>query len=337
LRFETLAQILSQSGIHAGTHVLIVESLVGMLVGAAAYRMRGQGRILAMYGSQQPHMDIVRNYNLATEYINIIEVFVVTIRSEVACMSKPNKWHKMLFSCWLQTVPAFELGPAAKDICRNGFADIEQFPYEFTKKSDKTVSPEELEELPNRIAKKKRRLLDSRPNEKISSTGRSAEAQLRNKSYLRQGVDRWDIVVLNWLAVVVYCGADDNNYPCDISDRLIIACKYRPLPILKQALYLLAPSSPFVIFHEFLEPLIDCFLYLQESGLAVKLQLFDSWLREFQTLPGRMRPEMFMTTNGGFILSGIYVGMVPCVYPFASSNLDKVDVDIDSMVVEQSS
>lgn len=164
--------------------------------------------------------------------------------------------------------------------------------------SSKTVTAEELDQLPNKIAKKKRRLLDSRPNEKISNTGRSPEAQIKNRSYLRQGVD-----------------------------RLIIASRYRPLPILKQALFLLAPSSPFVVYHEFLEPLVDCFLYLQSSGLALRLQLFDSWLREFQTLPGRMRPDMFMTTNGGFILSGIYIGMVPCEYPFSSNSLDSVDID----------
>jgi tRNA (adenine-N(1)-)-methyltransferase non-catalytic subunit len=90
---------------------------------------------------------------------------------------------------------------------------------------------------------------------------------------------------------------------------LVIASKYRPLPILKQSLLLLTPSSPFVVFHEFLEPLVDCYNYLVENELAIKLLLSDSWLREFQTLPGRMRPDMYMTTSGGYLLTGIYVGM----------------------------
>jgi len=34
-------------------------------------------------------------------------------------------------------------------------------------------------------------------------------------------------------------------------------------------------------------------------------------MREFQTLPGRVHPEMHMTTSAGFILSGIYVGIIP--------------------------
>jgi hypothetical protein len=100
--------------------------------------------------------------------------------------------------------------------------------------------------------------------------------------------------------------------------RLIIASKYRPLPILKQALYVLQPSSSFVVFHEFLEPLVDCYLYLQANALALRLVLSDTWMREFQTLPGRVRPDMFMSTSGGFILSGIYVGQVPCAYVYGS-------------------
>ena len=104
------------------------------------------------------------------------------------------------------------------------------------------------------------------------------------------------------------------------TNRLIIAAKYRPLPILKQALYLLHPSSSFVVYHEFLEPLVDCYLYLQQNNLALRLVLSDTWMREFQTLPGRFRPDMFMSTSGGFMLTGIYVGMVPCAYPFDTSN-----------------
>jgi hypothetical protein len=101
-------------------------------------------------------------------------------------------------------------------------------------------------------------------------------------------------------------------------DRLLIASKYRPLPILKQALSLLAPSAPFVVYYEYLEPLIDCYLYLQQTELAIKLTVCDTWLREYQILPGRFRPEMFMSGTGGYLLTGIYVGM-PYPYNIRSS------------------
>lgn len=67
------------------------------------------------------------------------------------------------------------------------------------------------------------------------------------------------------------------------------------------------PSGPVVIYSEYMEPLVQCYNYLLNSGLAVRLSLSDTWAREFQTLPGRMHPEMFMSTSGGYILSGVKV------------------------------
>ncbi len=41
MRSDTLAQIVSHGGMYAGGKVLLFESLIGLIVGAAAYRMRG--------------------------------------------------------------------------------------------------------------------------------------------------------------------------------------------------------------------------------------------------------------------------------------------------------
>ena len=60
-------------------------------------------------------------------------------------------------------------------------------------------------------------------------------------------------------------------FPASTLISLIIACKYEPLPILKIALSLLVPSSPFVVYCEFLEPLVACYLYVTEQNLAVKV------------------------------------------------------------------
>lgn len=78
MRTDTLAQVLSQSGVHAGTRVLVVESMTGMLVGSLAYRMRGKGLILAIYGAQQPHLDMVNYYNLDAQSTSIIHVSEIT-------------------------------------------------------------------------------------------------------------------------------------------------------------------------------------------------------------------------------------------------------------------
>merc|ERR1712194_154067 len=46
-------------------------------------------------------------------------------------------------------------------------------------------------------------------------------------------------------------------------DSLIIASKYDPTATLFALLPYLAPSSPFVVYHEFLEPLLETFRTLQ--------------------------------------------------------------------------
>lgn len=53
---------------------MVVESTVGMVTGSVAYRMRGQGRIVSIYGGQQPHLDMVKMFNLTATDINIIQV-----------------------------------------------------------------------------------------------------------------------------------------------------------------------------------------------------------------------------------------------------------------------
>jgi tRNA (adenine-N(1)-)-methyltransferase non-catalytic subunit len=88
-------------------------------------------------------------------------------------------------------------------------------------------------------------------------------------------------------------------------DSIILAVRYDPTCTLLEMLPFLAPSSPFVVFCEFIEPLAECFRELQKQQLAINLRLSDTWMREYQVLPGRTHPNMNMSQSGGYILTGI--------------------------------
>lgn len=90
---------------------------------------------------------------------------------------------------------------------------------------------------------------------------------------------------------------------------IIAAPKLQPASILQQVLPLLAPSSPFVVFSPWVQPLAEAMAALTASRGAVMMQLQESWLRPYQVLPGRTHPHMALTTGGtgGYILSGITV------------------------------
>jgi len=89
------------------------------------------------------------------------------------------------------------------------------------------------------------------------------------------------------------------------SDSLVIATKHNPTEALLGMLPHLGPSCPFVVFCEYMEPLAQCLLEVQRNNLGINLRLTDTWMREYQVLPGRTHPNMHMSQNGGFLLVGI--------------------------------
>ena len=93
--------------------------------------------------------------------------------------------------------------------------------------------------------------------------------------------------------------------PNRLCSSIILATKYDPTACLLKMLPHLAPSCPFVVYSEFIEPLAECFRELQRQNLAINLRLTDTWYREYQVLPGRTHPNMNMSQSGGFILAGV--------------------------------
>lgn len=89
-----------------------------------------------------------------------------------------------------------------------------------------------------------------------------------------------------------------------LDSLIMIAQNDHPLPILKMVHQFLAPSRQFVIYSDTIEPLLECYHYLKTNQLAVTLNLTESWLRRYQVLPDRSRPEMNMSGFGGYLLSG---------------------------------
>lgn len=87
-------------------------------------------------------------------------------------------------------------------------------------------------------------------------------------------------------------------------DSIVLATRYDPTATLLELLPYLAPSAPFVVYAEYMEPLIECFREIQKQGLAINLRLMDTWMREYQVLPGRTHPAMNMSQCGGFLLTG---------------------------------
>ncbi|UXI17040.1 glutaryl-CoA dehydrogenase-like [Sarcoptes scabiei] len=86
---------------------------------------------------------------------------------------------------------------------------------------------------------------------------------------------------------------------------LIMSKEYDPYCLAQILLKFLSPSRPLVIFSPTIEPLKNCFVKLKSD--CVFLRLSETWLRKYQVLNDRTRPEMIMNASSGFILTGIKV------------------------------
>ncbi|CAG8466526.1 4713_t:CDS:10 [Paraglomus occultum] len=85
-------------------------------------------------------------------------------------------------------------------------------------------------------------------------------------------------------------------------DGLLVASQYQPKSILEALLPYVAGSRPIVIYSIHKEVLVDAFTYLRMSKQCINPEITESWLRNYQVLPGRTHPEMTISGGGGYIL-----------------------------------
>lgn len=91
-------------------------------------------------------------------------------------------------------------------------------------------------------------------------------------------------------------------------DGFLMLCRnFDPSSVVDVLLEVISPSAPFAIYCHVMEPLCECMIHLRTSDKAVNVRLSETWLREYQVLPGRTRPNMNMNGSGGFILTGTKV------------------------------
>ncbi|KAG9305708.1 hypothetical protein G9A89_005106 [Geosiphon pyriformis] len=90
-------------------------------------------------------------------------------------------------------------------------------------------------------------------------------------------------------------------------DGLIIASQYQHESILETLIPYIAGSRPIVIYHTNKEVLVNTCVHMRIVKHYLNPQISESWLRNYQVLPGRTHPEMSTTGGGGYILSTIRV------------------------------
>lgn len=102
----------------------------------------------------------------------------------------------------------------------------------------------------------------------------------------------------------------DNERACKLLekkiDSLIVTSKEHPVKIVTELLSFLNNNRNLVVFNLLREPLQDLYFHLKRRTDIVNIRLMNSFVRNYQVLPGRTHPEVNMTT-GGYILAATKV------------------------------
>ncbi|GAM24157.1 hypothetical protein SAMD00019534_073320 [Acytostelium subglobosum LB1] len=79
IRFDTFGQLLTLANIRAGLKVLVVETTMGLLTGAIAERMNGDGKVLSAFVGKGPSLSIAQNFGFASNVEQMIVPFSIEV------------------------------------------------------------------------------------------------------------------------------------------------------------------------------------------------------------------------------------------------------------------
>ena len=88
-------------------------------------------------------------------------------------------------------------------------------------------------------------------------------------------------------------------------DSLCVCTRFDCLDLFTTLFPYLRPGGCFVVHSASAAPLASLHRTLRRQGLAVKVDLSDTFYREYQVLPNRTHPHVNMSHAAGYLLSGI--------------------------------
>jgi len=249
LREDSLGQILSNANVCAGQRVMVVDDAVlGIVTSGVTRRMGGYGTVISLFTGQQPsYLDVVHRMNLSV--------------GEKQCL----KWVS-LGEVFGDEEEKAKQTQSLRDEKTGDVMDIEK------RDREQIVWPAPLQDhtrsfLTHQVTTERKivEFMRKRAQRFTRKLTRHTILEMRAladscREDAEKNFDETTMAVDDAEKKVDVSPSDNDTRQCD---SLIIATKYDPTATLLRLLPYLAPSCPFVIYHEFLEPLLETFRTLQ--------------------------------------------------------------------------
>jgi len=317
LRMDTLSLLLSLANVSAYADVLVLDTLGGLVTGAVAERMGGNGSVCNTYCSlRPPPMDMVGIFNFDESTSS--RIFRAPLSELISAHNKHLEElnSKVESGVGRMNTSVMDTSSLSKiDLSSNGSKSISE------KRSD-VEGISLLENIENNPSTSEKWLCQcttadgmklDQHNCDMEVTGTSKIDLHPNVSLVVDVKDGLESGLTPKLPKTVKAGRQapsegillwvENGF----TSMIVAAPELDTWTVIVQLLPLLSFSAPFAIYHQYLQPLAECMHRLQAERMAVALQISEPWLREYQVLPSRTHPHMQMSSFGGYILSGIRI------------------------------
>jgi len=286
LRIDSLSQILNMVNVQSGGRYMVYETgAQGIVVAAMLERLGDSGELVHVYQTGQPQTACINSMGLhksdLLKTLNLHHLRSIEQGRDITQLHKPLI--KDVATNQEATIEASINGEAAKDdyTSKEGAADAsanQDAAAEGSTNQDEAAGDDTEEPA----AKKMK--TDGEENGGLDNDKKPVRMNLREKS------------------VEAY-----NSIKSKKLDGLVIVCKQHPGNLITYLSKFVAPSRPFVVYSPYKEPLLDTYMVLKDKGLAVMVNLSETWLRSHQVLPQRTHPTVLMSGGGGYLLTGIFV------------------------------
>ncbi|XP_066920374.1 tRNA (adenine(58)-N(1))-methyltransferase non-catalytic subunit TRM6-like [Clytia hemisphaerica] len=300
MRLDTLAQILTYSNVQSGSKVLLTDSCKGLVMGAVLERLGLEGSALQIHQGNEPVRAIVEQLNFSLEDVERLACSFQLDKLEVfkELQGRSDCSEEELMEAILGKLYNLDSNTTknAQQKMENG-TEAKMEGTEFTVKTEAEDPGYEAkptnEELTAPVTENNRkRKFDKKENR---STTNNRQPKAPRVSFLTRERRRIECVRAMQLM-------KEKKF-----DSLIIASKYHPKAILLSLLEYLQDSRPFVVYCQYQEPLMECYVTLKDMKVAVNVDITETWHRNVQVLTDRSHPEIVMSATGGYILRGIKV------------------------------
>lgn len=269
LRIDTLSLLLSLANVGAHAQVLVIDTCGGMVTAAAAERLGGFGSVTAVYiGAKHPGSEALQQFNFKSSVQATISTVALKELAAGLTSIEQNT------PCAVQLAGAMPdssnqvAGTTGKEVSNmpgleNGREEIEGMQIDGTfQAAEDCTGTAALSEHPS-------------PNPKQSAQ------PVFDSACRAEGVGNADVYRTDNIS------GKASPRCASFNSCIIAAPGLSPLPALHAVLPMLAPSTPFVIYGHWAQPLAEAMAELQLSRQALGLSLQESWWRDHQVRPDR--------------------------------------------------